>query len=80
MKAEYTRMTLKNIAENIGTGFPQEFKELEELESKAAKWDMIQWAVDNNIEFKASYFGLTNITPEDLNRLEQLYKEREQSE
>lgn len=48
---------------------------LKELEEKAANWDMIQWAIDNKIEFvvgKSDYFL---VDKNDINRLEKLYKE-----
>lgn len=54
-------------------------EELQELEAKAAKWDMIQWAIDKNIWFVQKYNGgCIPVSGLDLMYLEELYKEREQ--
>lgn len=50
------------------------------LEEKAAKWDVIQWAIDNNITFVETEGDDTFLINNDIDRLEQLYKEREQNE
>lgn len=51
-----------------------------ELESKAAKWDMIQWAIDKCVGFIEVGMGeswATELNRFDIERLEQLYKERD---
>lgn len=54
-------------------------KEYAELESKAAKWDMIQWAYDEGKQFVQTKDGKRiRITESDLEYLEIMYKEREQ--
>lgn len=51
-------------------------KEISELEAKATKWDMIQWAIDEEEWYVEGIW----INKRDIERLEQLYKEREQVE
>lgn len=55
-------------------------KELSELEAKATKWDMIQWAVDKEAEFIDLGMCGTHLKREDLEKLEKLFEESERSE
>lgn len=59
---------------------------LTELEAKAAKWDMIQWAIDLEVEFvecehykpECSYLlAYDKIKERDIELLKYIYKERE---
>lgn len=58
------------------------FTENTELEAKATKWDMIEWAVDNVITFvECEVNGViwhTCILGTELEKLEKVYKERQQ--
>lgn len=69
--------------QNEGCGKPTSDFEYRELKAKADKWDMIQWAMDEQQDFiklDGPYGGRTSLTDEAIKELEQLYKEREQNE
>lgn len=88
MKAEKTFETpnLDLFIENYGIKSSwvelQALKEYaKQLEAKAAKWDMIQWAIDSEVEFVEVEDGgdfEIALYSQDIDRLEELYKEREQ--
>lgn len=78
MKATKTRNYLKFIHEGTILQSPHNemMEELAELEAKASKWDMVQWALDKGIYWATSsndcwYSGPLN---GDFERLEEIYK------
>lgn len=82
MKAEKTRKMIDGLKSAFRvTAEDFIFEELSELEAKAAKWDMIQWAIDSEVEFVEVEDGgdfEIALYSQDIDRLEELYKEREQ--
>jgi len=88
MKAKFTRDHIDKLIyphklTEFETGtYKDMHDELIELEAKAAKWDVIQWAIEHETRFiECSTCGDDTFLAEiDLERIERLYKEREQNE
>lgn len=82
MRAEITRKWIENIvcifpnwiyASHI---INQCDEELKELEAKAAKWDMIEWAIENEVKFVRTTAQSIYIDKGDLEILEFQYNQQ----